>query len=158
MCWGSARGRSPFATPHESPRCSGSLGHFELRFEQTGLELLLEPEAFSFDVDCNRMVQKPIENRAGDHVIAEDLAPGAKTLVAGNDDRTSLVATRDQLEEQIGALAIDRQVADLVADQELRLSQQLEPLVELALGQGLAQRGDQRGWSYPVSVDGIGLR
>ena len=123
MCWGSAKGRSPFTTPRESRRCSLSLGHFELGFEQTGLELLLKPEAFSFDVDGNRMVQKPIENRAGDHGVAEDLAPGAETLVAGNDDRTTLVAARDQLKEQIGALAVDRQVADLVADQELRLGQ-----------------------------------
>jgi len=69
------------------------------------------------------MMEKSIENRAGDHGVAEDLAPGAETLVAGNDDRTTLVAARDQLQEQIGALAVDRQVADLVADQELRLGQ-----------------------------------
>src|ERR1700722_16876640 len=40
MCWGSAKGRSPFTTPRESRRCSLSPGHFELGFEQTGLELL----------------------------------------------------------------------------------------------------------------------
>jgi hypothetical protein len=88
------------------------------------------------------MIEQAIEDCARDHGIAEDFAPCAETLIAGDDDRTALVAARDQLEEQIRALAIDRQVADLVADQELRLSQQLEALVELAFGQGLAQRGD----------------
>ena len=126
-------------------RRSRSRRHFELGFEQAGLELLLKPEAFTFDVDRDRMVQQAVEDRAGDHGVAEDLAPGAETLVAGDDDRAALVAARDQLEEQIGALAVDRQIANLVTDQKLRLTQQLEPLVELALGQGLAQRGDQRG-------------
>lgn len=27
--------------------------------------------------------------------VAENLAPGAKTLIAGNDDRAALVAARD---------------------------------------------------------------
>jgi hypothetical protein len=59
----------------------------------------LKPEAFAFDVDRDRMMEQAVEDRAGDHGIAEDLAPGAETLVAGDDDRTSLVAARDQLEE-----------------------------------------------------------
>jgi hypothetical protein len=42
------------------------------------------------------------------------LAPGAETLVAGDDDRAALVATRDQLKEQVGALAVARQIANLV--------------------------------------------
>jgi hypothetical protein len=74
------------------------------------------------------MVQQAVEGRAGDHGIAEDLAPGTETLIAGDDDRTAFVTARDQLEEQVGALAVDRQIANLVADQELRLGQQLEPL------------------------------
>jgi hypothetical protein len=72
--------------------------------------------------------------------------------IRASDKYGTLVAARDQLEGQIGALAVDRQIADLVADQELRLSQQLEPLVELALGQGLAQRGYQRGGGRLVSA------
>jgi hypothetical protein len=44
----------------------------------------------------------------------------------------------------LGALAVDRQIANLVADQQLRLGQQLEPLVEFAFGQRLAERSNQR--------------
>ena len=86
-------------------------------------------------------MQQTVEDCAGDDVIAEDLAPRAEALIAGDDDRATLVAARDQLEEQVGALAVDRQIANLVADQELRLGQQLEPLVEFAFGQRLAERG-----------------
>ena len=53
--------------------------------------------------------------------VAEDVAPGAEALIAGQDDRAPLVAARDQLEEEIGAVAVDRDVADLVDDQQLRL-------------------------------------
>ena len=49
------------------------------------------------------MVEQAIEDRTGDYTIAEDLAPGAQTLIVGDNDRAALVAARDQLEEQIGA-------------------------------------------------------
>ena len=65
------------------------------------------------------MVQQPVEDRTGDYGIAEDLTPGAETLIAGDDDRTALVTARDQLEEQVGALAVDRQIANLIDDQQL---------------------------------------
>ena len=38
----------------------------EFRFEQSGLELLLEAEAFAFDVDRDRMMEQAIEDGAGD--------------------------------------------------------------------------------------------
>ena len=62
------------------------------------------------------MMEQAVEDGAGDDGIAEDLAPGPETLIAGDDDRAALVAARDQLEEQVGALAVDRQIANLVAD------------------------------------------
>jgi len=43
----------------------------------------------------------------------------------------------------LAPLAVDRQIANLVADKELRLGQQLEPLVEFAFGQDLAECGNQ---------------
>src|SRR5262249_19216791 len=80
-----------------------------------------------------------------DHGVPEDLAPRPEALVARDDDRAALVASADELEEEVGALAIDRDVADLVDDQDLRLGEQFEPLVETVLRQGLAERGDQSG-------------
>src|SRR5262247_994334 len=62
---------------------------------------------------------------------------------AGEDDGPALVAARNELEEEVGALAIDGDVADLVDDEQRRLSRQLEPLVEPVLGQGLAEGGDE---------------
>ena len=89
------------------------------------------------------MVQQAVEDGGGDHGVAKDLAPGAQALIAGQDDRAPLVAARDQLKEEIGALAIDGDVADLVDDQQLGLRQDLQPFVEAALGEGFPERGDE---------------
>jgi hypothetical protein len=59
---------------------------------------------------------------------------GAEGLVAGEDHGAALVAARGQLKEEVRALALDRQVADLVDDQEPRHGAELELLLEPALG------------------------
>jgi hypothetical protein len=86
-------------------------------FEEFRLELLLKPVAFAFDVDRDRMAEQAIEYRTGNHTVAEDLGTGAETLIVGNDDSAALLAARDRPEEQVGALAVDRRIADLVPDE-----------------------------------------
>ena len=75
--------------------------------------------------------------------IAEDVAPGAQALVAREDDRPALAAPRDQLKEEIRPVAVDRDVADLVDDQELGLREGLQLVVEAVVGEGLRERRDQ---------------
>src|SRR5258706_9502591 len=89
-------------------------------------------------------MEDAIEDCGGDHAIAEDVAPGAKALVGGEDHWAALVATADELEEEICAGAIDRQVADLVDDQEPRHGEELELLFEPALGERGGELGDHR--------------
>ena len=45
-------------------------------------------------------MQDPVEDRACDHPVAEDVTPTPKALVAGQDHRPALVAPADELEEQ----------------------------------------------------------
>ena len=59
-------------------------------------------------------MQDPVEDCAGDHPVAEDIAPAAEALVAGQNPRAALVATADELEEQRRRLTVDRQIPDLV--------------------------------------------
>ena len=63
------------------------------------------------------MVDEPVDHRGGDDLVAEDLAPAIR-LVAGDDERGALVAGRDELEEQVGGLGFERDLADLVDDQQ----------------------------------------
>ena len=90
-------------------------------------------------------MQKAIEDGGGDDAIAEHLAPGTEALVAGEDHRPAFIAPADELEEQIGAEPIDRQVTDLVDDQQTRCGVDLELLVEPAFGVGLGERSDEVG-------------
>ena len=79
------------------------------------------------------MVQQPIQDRRGDDLVAEDLAPARQALIGGDQDRAPLVAARDELEEQVRAQTLQRQIADLVDDQKLRLDELLELLLEPVL-------------------------
>src|SRR6266542_5020420 len=66
-----------------------------------------------------RVVDEPVDRGGGDHRVAEDLAPLLETAVGGDDDRAAVVAARDEREEQVGRLALQGQVADLVDDQQV---------------------------------------
>lgn len=61
-----------------------------------------------------------VEDCGSDDAVAEHLAPGAEALIAGQDHRSALSAPADELEEQVGPLPVDWQVANLVDDQEPR--------------------------------------
>ena len=78
------------------------------------------------------MVQNPIQDRSGNDPIAEHLAPGTKALIAGQDHRSLLVATTDELEEEIGTDPVDGQIADLVNDEQARHGKELCPSGERA--------------------------
>jgi hypothetical protein len=79
---------------------------------------VLEAVAVALEGDDLGVVDGAVDHRGGDHVVAEDLAPAAKRLVAGDDQAGALVAGRDQLEEQAGGLRLEGDVADLVDDQQ----------------------------------------
>ena len=129
------------------------------RTQEPGLELLFKAVGIAPDVEGHGVVKQAIEDRGGDHAVTEDFPPGAEALVAGQDHGSTLVATADELEEQVGSLPIDGQVADLIDDQQPRRCLELELVVELALGHGLGQRSDQvrgRGKQHPVAgLDGL---
>ena len=58
----------------------------------------------------------PVEQGGGDDGVAEQLAPFREAAIGGGDHGALLVAGVDELEEQIGAVGVDGDVADLVDD------------------------------------------
>jgi hypothetical protein len=60
------------------------------------------------------VMDESVDHRCGDDVVAEHFTPAAELLVAGDDQRGSLVAGRDELEEQVGSFGFGGDVADLV--------------------------------------------
>src|SRR5262249_32504134 len=67
----------------------------------------------------------------------------------------ALVPAADELKEQVGALPIDGQVADLVDDEQAGHRVELELVVEPALPEGPRERADERsgrGEQHAVAV------
>src|SRR5712664_4085098 len=109
------------------------------RLDEAGFEFVLQPVGVAADVDGDRMVQDAIEDCRRDDPVAEDVAPAPEALITGQDHRPPLVAAADELKEEIGAGAVDRQVADLVDDEQARHRVDLEPVLEPPLGRRLGE-------------------
>src|SRR6266508_3098595 len=87
--------------------------------------------ALAFERDHRGVVDEPVDQGGGDHRVAEDLAPLLEAAVRGDRDRAAFVAAGDERQEKVGCLALQRQVADLVDDQEVVALESAELLLEL---------------------------
>ena len=59
-------------------------------FHKPRFAFLAQPLGVAFDVDRRGVMQEAIEHGAGDHRVAEALAPGPETLIAREQDRTEV--------------------------------------------------------------------
>ena len=66
-------------------------------------------------------------------------------LLDGDDHRGALVAAGDQREHEVGGLGIERDVADLVDDEQRDEGQPAQLGLEAALAFGVAEAGDPLG-------------
>jgi hypothetical protein len=87
--------------------------------------------ALAFERDHGGVVDEPVDEGGGDHRVAEDLAPLLEAAVGGDGDRAALVAARHQREEEVGGLAFERQIADLVDDEQVVALEPAELVLEL---------------------------
>lgn len=70
--------------------------------------------AVAADRNDMAVVDQPVDQSGSHDVVAEDVTPVLKAFVRGEHGRGVLVTTSHELEEEHGAGAADRQVADLV--------------------------------------------
>ena len=77
-------------------------------------------------------MHESVQDGGGDDGVAEHVAPSREALIARQDHRSAFIAATDELEEQVRAESIDRQVTDLVDDQQPRRRVELQLLVEPA--------------------------
>jgi hypothetical protein len=90
----------------------------------------------------DRVVQQPVEQRRGDHAIAEHVAPFTEAAVGRQDDRATFIAGIDELEKQVAAIGADRQVPDLVDDEQAVARKEAQSLRQIAFALGLRHRVD----------------
>ena len=108
--------------------------------------LAAEAVAVAFEAEDVGVVDEPVDHRGGDHVVAEDLAPLAENgLLLGDDHRGLLVAAGDELEHQVRGLGVERDVADLVNDDQRDQREAFDLCLEVALAFGLSEPGDPLG-------------
>ena len=65
------------------------------------------------------MVGQAVQESAGEPLGAEDLGPLVEGQVGGEEDRSSLIALAEDLEQQLCAGLGQRDEAELVDDEEL---------------------------------------
>src|ERR1700675_1898724 len=95
------------------------------------------------------MVEEAVEDGGGDGgVPVEDGCPLLEGFVGGQDYGSAFVARADDLEEEVGSVLVDGEVADLVEDQERWAEVFAQLGFEGAFGLGGAQGVDD--------VDGVG--
>ena len=80
--------------------------------------VVLEAITVAFEADDVGVVNDPVDHRGGDGEVAEDVAPAGEWQVAGHDQGRVFVAGRDELEEQVCGVLVERDVAHFVNDQQ----------------------------------------
>src|SRR5438034_3192415 len=109
-----------------------------------GLALLPEPIALALDHEGVAVMQESIEDGGGDDVVAEDLTPLRHALIRRDQHRRFLVAMAHELKEEMGTLAFERHVAELVDDEQLRFAVEEHPTREDALALAVDEVGEER--------------
>ena len=105
------------------------------------------------------MVQQAVKQGRGHDVVAEDGAPVLEAAIGGEHGGAFLVAGIDQLEEQVGAAGFDRQVADLIDDQQGDPVNIAQARLEGPGAFGLGERGNEFGQGREIDalmgLDGV---
>ncbi|HET9627817.1 MAG TPA: hypothetical protein VFP84_40945 [Kofleriaceae bacterium] len=86
------------------------------------------------------VVEHAVEHGGGYDLVAEHVAPLGDGLVGGDEHAASLIATADELKEQVGGPLLERQIAELVDDEQLGLGVEGDLFGELALELRARQR------------------
>ena len=98
----------------------------------------LETPAVIAGFDDVAMVGQAIEQRGGHLGVAEHAGPFTEGEVRGDDDRGPLVEPADEVEQKLAAGLSERQIAELVEDDEVHAGQVVsEPALATSAGLGL---------------------
>ena len=110
-----------------------------------GVAVAAHAVAVAGDREHGGVVQEAVEDRGGDGRVFEDRAPVGDAAVGGQDDGAVFVAAADDLEQVRGGFAGHRQVAQFVADQQLRAVPEAHRGLPAAFDRGAVGAGDEVG-------------
>ena len=87
---------------------------------------LFEAVRLALDVNDSTMMQDTIQDGGGNGDVGKDLIPLGEGLIGGEDGGGLLIASGNQLEEQICALNVHGEIADFVNNEHLVLGEDFE--------------------------------
>jgi hypothetical protein len=91
------------------------------------------------------VVNKAVDHGGGYDVVAEHFTPPAERFVGGDDQRSPFVAGGHQLEEQVGGLGLEWDIAHFVDDKQRVAAQPDQFLLEAPGVMSFGQPGDPLG-------------
>ena len=80
--------------------------------------MVLESVTVAFEADYIGVVNDTVDHRGGDREVAEHVTPAGEGQIARHDERGMFVAGGHELEEQVRGVLVERDIADLVDDQQ----------------------------------------
>ena len=127
----------------------------------SGVDAILHAVTFPLDDDRLSVVEKSVEDRRRQRaVVVEDGRPLLERLVRGQNQGTVFIALADDLEQQVGALFVDGQIAKFVHDQDVGLEIFLhfrDEAAALMCGAEIVDRVDCGGKQYTVTGEAGGV-
>ena len=90
-------------------------------------------------------MRQPVQQGRGHTLALEDLAPLAERQIAGEQQTGPFIPIREDLEQQLGAGAAEREVSQLITDQQIHPIELTQEAVQLILLLGFLQACDQCG-------------
>lgn len=94
---------------------------------------LFEAKAFAIHLEDVAMVRESIQQGCRHAFALEDLAPFTEGQVAGDQQAAAFVAIGEDLEQQLGSGAAEREVAEFVHDQQVDFVEPLQQLIKAEL-------------------------
>jgi len=107
------------------------------------LDRLAEPVALAVHLEDVAVMGQAVEQGRRHALALEDLAPLAERQIAGDQQAGPFIPIRKDLEQQLGAGPAEREVAQLITDQQIHPIELAQEAVQLILLLGFLQAGDQ---------------
>ena len=104
-----------------------------------------EPVAGGAGLDDLAVEGESVDDGGAEPRVGEGLGPAGERLVGGDRDGGLLLAFGEDLEQQLGAAAVEFEVAELVADQQIDAAVAGDRLRQLFVVGGLDELVDQLG-------------
>ena len=98
-------------------------------------------------------MKQSIKNSRGNDRIAKNLIPLGETALRGEDHGSFLGTAGDKLEEEMSAVAVNRNVANLINDKEFGLTIELQTFFNpvFSVGSGEVVNGKLNSYGYGKS-------